>query len=806
MLTTTFKYKEYDIYHRFSQLSSVIKLKVRKMLRRRVSLILLCLLLLMSFQPYIVTAEGQTDDQVESAPIEIWHYEGTDEFTLRVRDYSTTSAQTCSTPLLTTDVIVDDNLVYPLGLYGLANSGLICFDMNNLSEDAHIRRINPLTHKDYYRVYRGLPEIYDPGIVAFDVFNGNVYAIAFSADMRGEGPRGPEFRYNVIGFAIWRKGEFNYTYLYPFKENFDGLTPAGEIEPRFGKFFIKYHDGLVFISVVNFYKDPLNNNSYTMIFNVTDLSNVKLLANFSDVYSPCDIANDRLLLLFVENYLYLAKTYGELEIIDISDPSNPTFVKKIDMNSTIFDMKYDSTKKIIYIAGGISGLKIFNVSDASSPTLLQTYNNTLKCSFGVEIINENTVAVGDGVFGVHILNVSSLENIVEISSIKTNDRAYHMAYYDDKLIVADMSGGLYIIDISDIANPKSICTQIIIGSKLLDKYGIWAMASGSWDPPGAFLHFSAEKLWLYYGEANENYGIGSNLDFFPAYLILYNDTDNKGKLTTEYIRSPYNPSIIEQVKVVDEVYCAGRIWGNIPPSNWVLENCTREGVNGIKATVQLTNISLESNIGIENFAGVGSVNWVGGQGKANVLITVWFLPKVIVKDNISNVLNVTVKMDFAIEFNDLELYGNPEKFSVYLSFYSMGWGGTYGGYPAYSIIEGHDMPKYSLIATKEMGFICANTNATISENGINRTQNIYVSNDYSGRYLELTEWTILGLNFHNITSNSKIYYDPRINVWVNFNPFTMGKYSPSLQNKLLIVVLIAAIPITVAVLVKRRKR
>jgi len=223
----------------------------------------------MSFRPYIVTAEGQTDDQVESAPIEIWHYEGTDEFTIRVRDYSTTSAQTCSTPLLTTDVIVDDNCVYPLGLYGLANSGLIYFDMNNLSGDAHIRRINPRIHEDYYREYEGLPQFYDPAIVTFDIFNGTVYAIAFSADQYTEGSMGPEYHYNVIGFAIWRKGEFNYTYLYPFKENFDGLTPAGEIEPRFGKFFIKYHDGLVFISVVNFYKDPLNNNSYTMIFNVT---------------------------------------------------------------------------------------------------------------------------------------------------------------------------------------------------------------------------------------------------------------------------------------------------------------------------------------------------------------------------------------------------------------------------------------------------------------------------------------------------------------------------------------------------------
>ncbi|MHA1722556.1 MAG: LVIVD repeat-containing protein, partial [Candidatus Baldrarchaeia archaeon] len=763
---------------------------VRKMLRRRVSLILLCLLLLMSFQPYIVTAEDQTEDQVESAPIQIRHYKGTDEFTLRV--YS--DGPTTSTPLLTTDIIVDNNCAYPLGLWSWTNSGIIYFDVNDLEGRAHIRRINPLTHEDYYRGNPNRPfSFHDPAFITFDVHDGNIYAVVFSADQYAEGTetRGPMYHYNVFGFAIWRKGEFSYTYIHPFKKNFNSEGVWFQDTPL-GKFFIEYYKGLVFISVLNPYTDFVN-NSYTMIFNVTDLSNVRLLANFSYSYFSYNFFNERILILIVEDYLYLAKMYGELEIRDISDPSNPAFVRSINFGSPIFDMKYDSKKKAVYVASGISGLKIFNVSNPSNPTLMQTYNSTLKCSFGVETIDENIVVVSDGVFGVHILNISNIKNIFEISSIKTNDRAYHVTYCMDKLLVGDMSGGLYVIDISNLKNPKTICSQIIIGSKMVHEYGIGALVSGSWDPPGTFLHFSAEKLWLYYANPEKDYSVGFNLDFHPSVLILYNDTDNNGKLTVRYVRNESNPSIIDCMEITDQVYCAGYIWGwehRIPPSEWDVQKDTKEGINCIKATVQLKDIFLEHT------SIFSSVNWLQGQGKANVLMTVWFIPKIINEDD-NRILNVTVKIDFAIEFHDLELYSNPESFCVYLGFFASGWGGTYGGYPAYSIIEGHDMPKYSLIAAKEIGFVCANTNAIINENGKNRTQNIYISNDYFGTYLELTESSILGLNFHNITSNSKIYYDPRVNVWLNYR-------TPLIKK--IITTIIVTIPIIATVILIRRKR
>jgi len=773
----------------------------------------LCLLLLLPHYPPVIAGIKEDGEHVESVPIDIWHLFG-DTFTIA----ASSTGGSPSTPLLTTDIIIDGDRAYPLGEWTWTNSGIPYFDTNNVGGRASLRRINPITHDHYWRGQWPFG-FYDPAFITFDVSDGNVYAIVYSADYDRMDPMyGPTYHGNLVGFAIWRDGEYDYSYLYPFKEDFEIINWLSD------GFSVKYCDGLVFVSKVDFNMYP-QNNAYTMIFDVSDLSDVRLLANFSYDYNPCDSRNDRILVLKVEDYLYIARTWGEVDIIDVSDASNPVKLRSVNMNSSIFDMKYDSNQRVVYVAGGIQGIKIFNASDPSEPILQQTYNSTLKCSLGVEIINEEVLAVGDSVFGVHILNVSNIEGIYEISSIKTNDRAYHLSHSNNKLFVADMNGGMYVIDVTDMENPQSICTQIIIGPKLIYECGIRPLAASAWGFSGAFLTFWSEKMTLMCGNPEGMYSIMSALDFYPGTLVLYNDTDDNHKLTTVILNqggemegndteenyklaSGYgvlsqNPSIMFGRAITDQVYCVGDIWGSghaIPPSNWILENCIRDGVNAIKASVKLTGIPLENRTSIE----LGRINnCVGGQGRANVSMVVWFVPKLVVKDT-GSVLNVTIKLDFVIEFYDLELYGNPETFSVYLLFFATGMAGVYGGYPAYSIIEGYDMPKYSLIAHKEIGFICSNTTAAIGEDDTNRVENVYISNDYGGVYLELTEIVFLGLNFHNITCNSKIYYDPQISIWLNYIP--PGAVMPDVLYIAGVIVAVVVLVTFVVFVVRRWRR
>ena len=711
----------------------------------------------------IRNGDNNSEVTYENASIEIWHYDG-GEFDLRV----SLDGPTLTTPMLITDVIVDSDRVYPLGTWNWYNAGILYFDVNNIENDTgHVYPILPLTHDDYIHDSDLFLYTHDPAFITMDVHDGDIYAITYSENVT-KVEESKSYFY-VFGLGVWEKGEHNYTGLYKFRENFNGSTVWWQETP-FGRFCrLRYFDGLVFVPIIQDGSPP----SYrVLIFNVSDPSNIELLANFSRVYDGLYyLHHEYVTVLPVGDYLYVGKTYGELDIWDISDLRNPVNIRNIELNASIFDMKYDQSRGIVYIAGGISGLIVMNASNKSNPRILDRYNATLKCSLGVEIINESLIAVGDSVFGVKILNTSDPSGICIVSYVKTKDRAYHMTYYDDRLFVGDMTGGICVINISDPERPTYLCSKILTGAILQYKYNMSSMIGGSWDSPGVFLHFSSGKIWYYQGDPTDDCFAGFNLDIYPRALVIYNDTNGDGKLTFDFISYSNNPSLLgEQSGAVDQVYCVASMWYGesfIPPDTWVLENVTIDNIRGIKASTEINNITLTSNPSPPIIPVMNDSLWLGESAQANVTLTVLFLPRIVIIND-TRILNTTVKFGFEIEFYDLNLTGNPENFSVYVDFRIEHWGGTatYGGYPAYSVIEGHDIPKFSLICVKEMGFVSTNSSAIIINNGNKTVQNVTITNDYEGRYLEFTEATYIGINIHNVTSISKIYYDPQITTWV----------------------------------------
>jgi len=698
----------------------------------------------------------------ENASIEIWRYEG-GEFDLRV----SMDGPMLSTPMLTTDIIVDNDRVYPLGTWNWYNAGILYFDVNNIESDTgHVYPILPLTHDEYINDSDLFLYLHDPAFITMDVYDGNIYAITYSENVTKI--EESKSYYYVFGLGVWEKGKSNYTSLYAFKRNFNGST-VWWLETPFGRFCkLKYFNGLVFIPII------LESSCRILIFNVSDPRNIELLANFSCEYSGTYwYYHEYVLVLPIEDYLYVAKTYGDIEVWNISNPNNPSFIKKIALNASIFDMKYDQSREIIYIASGVSGLIIMNTSNPSTPQILQKYDATLKCSLGVEIINNSLIAVGDSVFGVKILNVSNLDNIHLISYVKTNDRAWHLTYYEDKLFVGDTTGGICVINMSNPQKPIYICSKVLTGAILQYKYKMSTQIGGSWDSPGVFLHFSPGKIWYNQGDPTEDCFVSFNLDIYPRALVLYNDTNGDGKLTFDFISYSNNPSLLEGYGgATDSIYCVASLgYGKsegIPPDKWVLENVTIEGIRGVKASVEIENITLVCNPDPPIIGVMNDSLWLGNNAQANVTLTVLFLPKIVVLENNTKILNTTVKFGFKIKLYNLNLTGDPENFSVYVDFHIEHWGGVtvYGGYPAYSVIEGHDIPRFSLLCVKEMGFVSTNSTVILTNDDINTTQKATISNEYEGKYLEFTEATIIGINIQNATEASKIYYDPQITTWM----------------------------------------
>ena len=95
-------------------------------------------------------------------------------------------------------------------------------------------------------------------------------------------------------------------------------------------------------------------------------------------------------LMISGDYCYLVDGYP-LEIINISDPTNPTPVSSFDLGNASYDVFLSGN--FAFVACGRGGLKVLNVSDPTNPTLAASYD-TPGISRGL-YVNNNYVYLAD---------------------------------------------------------------------------------------------------------------------------------------------------------------------------------------------------------------------------------------------------------------------------------------------------------------------------------------------------------------------------------------------------------------------------
>ena len=171
---------------------------------------------------------------------------------------------------------------------------------------------------------------------------------------------------------------------------------------------------------------------------------------------------------------YVADDEMGLQIIDVSDPENPSLFGSYNTPGYAKGVAIYGTTA--YVADRYS-LQIIDVSDPENPSLLGSYN-TPGYARGVAI-SGTTAYVADGYSGLQIIDVSDPENPSLLGSYDTPDRARGVAISGTTAYVADENSGLQIIDISEPENPYLLYTilphndsyiwakPLIIGSRLL---------------------------------------------------------------------------------------------------------------------------------------------------------------------------------------------------------------------------------------------------------------------------------------------------------------------------------------------------
>ncbi|UZO74948.1 DUF4347 domain-containing protein [Microcystis aeruginosa str. Chao 1910] len=154
----------------------------------------------------------------------------------------------------------------------------------------------------------------------------------------------------------------------------------------------------------------------------------------------------------VGNYAYVADGDSGLQIIDISNPTNPTLKGNYDTTSS-FHWAYDVqvVGNYAYVADGDSGLQIIDISNPTNPTLKGNYDTGW--AYGVQIVG-NYAYIADTYTGLQIIDISNPTNPTFKGNYYTSEAvpAYDVQVVGNYAYIITRSG-LQIIDISNPTNP-----------------------------------------------------------------------------------------------------------------------------------------------------------------------------------------------------------------------------------------------------------------------------------------------------------------------------------------------------------------
>ncbi|MCD4810439.1 MAG: tandem-95 repeat protein, partial [Methanosarcinales archaeon] len=168
------------------------------------------------------------------------------------------------------------------------------------------------------------------------------------------------------------------------------------------------------------------------------------------------------------NYAYVGQGQ-HLVVLDISNPSQPFELGRIDTIGIVFDIKISGS--YAYIVNDNEDLVIVDISDPTAPTLAGSYDTGY--ALGVAV-SSNYAYVADDENGLVIIDISNPAAPTLAGSYDTAGYAKGVAVSGNYAYVADHHNGLVILDISNPAVPT------LAGSYDTAGYAFGVAVSGSY--------------------------------------------------------------------------------------------------------------------------------------------------------------------------------------------------------------------------------------------------------------------------------------------------------------------------------------
>ncbi len=149
------------------------------------------------------------------------------------------------------------------------------------------------------------------------------------------------------------------------------------------------------------------------------------------------------------DHAFVADGNSGLQVIDISDPANPTFADSYNTSGSAYGVAVAGNHA--FVADGDAGLQVIDISDPTNLALAGTYDTPdyARC---VAIAGDQ-VYLANGTSGLLVIDISDPTNPTLAGSYDTSGVAYGVAVAGNYAFVADFTSGFQVIDISDPTNP-----------------------------------------------------------------------------------------------------------------------------------------------------------------------------------------------------------------------------------------------------------------------------------------------------------------------------------------------------------------
>lgn len=249
--------------------------------------------------------------------------------------------------------------------------------------------------------------------------------------------------YNTPGKAYRVAVKGNYAYVADYDEGLQIIDVSNPESPSFSGSCSK----------ISYAEDVYINGNYAYVagsgagFTIVDISNPAnpIIINNVDTITGYGIH-------FSGNFAYMTTGSG-LSIIDVTMFDNPSIISAYDTLESAYAV--DVSGSYAYAVSSVSGLQVINISDPANPSFVGICSIPGASVHNIHVAG-NYAYVADGANGLRIIDITNPAAPYIADTLDTPGTAYDVYVAGDYAYVADDSEGLHVVDIFNAEGPSIV--------------------------------------------------------------------------------------------------------------------------------------------------------------------------------------------------------------------------------------------------------------------------------------------------------------------------------------------------------------